>query len=87
MYKRQLLHSRAPLEEVFETYSNTDSDFLMIEMHDAMETCADDTMAVQRTAPVSYTHLTCVTPPKSRMLSHVVHYMSSPGKVLRVASN
>ena len=47
-----LLHSRAPLEEVFETYRNTDSDLLMIEMHDAMETCADDTMAVQRTTPV-----------------------------------
>ena len=47
-----LLHSRAPLEEVFETYRNTDSDFLMIEMHDAMETCADDTMAVQRASPV-----------------------------------
>ena len=47
-----LLHSRAPLEEVFETYRNTDSDFLMIEMHDAMETCADNAMAVQRTAPV-----------------------------------
>ena len=47
-----LLRSRAPLEEVFETYRNTDSDFLMIEMHDAMETCANDTMAVQRTASV-----------------------------------
>ena len=47
-----LLHSRAPLEEVFETYRNTDSDFLMLEMHDAMETCADDAMAVQRTAMV-----------------------------------
>lgn len=47
-----LLRSRAPLEEVFETYRNTDSDFLMIEMHDAMETCADDAMAVQRTSPV-----------------------------------
>ena len=47
-----LLHSRAPLEEVFQTYRNTDSDFLMIEMHDAMETCADNAMAVQRTAPV-----------------------------------
>ena len=47
-----LLHLKAPLEEVFETYRNTDSDLLMIEMHDAMETCADDTMAVQRTAPV-----------------------------------
>lgn len=47
-----LLHSRAPLEEVFETYRNTDSDFLMIEMHDAMETCADNAMAVQRTTPV-----------------------------------
>ena len=47
-----LLHSRAPLEEVFETYRNTDSDFLMLEMHDAMETCADNAMAVQRTAPV-----------------------------------
>lgn len=47
-----LLHLKAPLEEVFETYRNTDSDLLMIEMHDAMETCADDTMAVQRTTPV-----------------------------------
>ena len=47
-----LLHMKSPLEEVFETYRNTDSDFLMIEMHDAMETCADDTMAVQRTAMV-----------------------------------
>ena len=47
-----LLRSRAPLEEVFETYRNTDSDFLMIEMHDAMETCADDAMAVQRSAAV-----------------------------------
>ena len=47
-----LLHSRAPLEEVFETYRNTDSDFLMLEMHDAMETCADDAMAVQRSAAV-----------------------------------
>ena len=47
-----LLRSRAPLEEVFETYRNTDSDFLMLEMHDAMETCADDAMAVQRTAMV-----------------------------------
>lgn len=47
-----LLHMKSPLEEVFETYRNTDSDFLMIEMHDAMETCADDAMAVQRTAPV-----------------------------------
>ena len=47
-----LLHLKAPLEEVFETYRNTDSDFLMLEMHDAMETCADDTMAVQRTTPV-----------------------------------
>lgn len=47
-----LLHMQSPLEEVFETYRNTDSDLLMLEMHDAMETCADDTMAVQRTAPV-----------------------------------
>lgn len=47
-----LLRLKAPLEEVFEAYRNTDSDFLMIEMHDAMETCADDAMAVQRTAPV-----------------------------------
>lgn len=47
-----LLRSRAPLEEVFETYRNTDSDLLMLEMHDAMETCADDTMAVQRASPV-----------------------------------
>ena len=47
-----LLRSRAPLEAVFETYRNTDSDFLMLEMHDAMETCADDAMAVQRTAMV-----------------------------------
>ena len=47
-----LLHMQSPLEEVLETYRNTDSDFLMIEMHDAMETCADDAMAVQRTAPV-----------------------------------
>lgn len=47
-----LLRSRAPLEEVFETYRNTDSDLLMIEMHDAMETCADDAMAVQCTSPV-----------------------------------
>ena len=47
-----LLHMQSPLEEVFETYRNTDSDLLMIEMHDAMETCADDAMAVQRTSPV-----------------------------------
>ena len=47
-----LLRLKAPLEEVFETYRNTDSDLLMIEMHDAMETCADDTMAVQRASPV-----------------------------------
>lgn len=47
-----LLHLKAPLEEVFETYRNTDSDLLMIEMHDAMETCADDAMAVQQTAMV-----------------------------------
>ena len=47
-----LLRLKAPLEEVFETYRNTDSDLLMIEMHDAMETCADNAMAVQRTAPV-----------------------------------
>lgn len=47
-----LLHMKSPLEEVFETYRNTDSDFLMIEMHDAMETCADDAMAVRRTAAV-----------------------------------
>lgn len=47
-----LLRLKAPLEEVFETYRNTDSDLLMIEMHDAMETCADDTMAVKRTAAV-----------------------------------
>ena len=32
------VYKRQPLEEVFETYRNTDSDFLMIEMHDAMET-------------------------------------------------
>ena len=37
---------------MFEAYRNTDSDFLMVTMHDAMETCADDAMAVQRTAPV-----------------------------------
>jgi len=47
-----LLRLKAPLEEVFEAYRNTDSDFLMVTMHDAMETCADDAMAVQRTAPV-----------------------------------
>ena len=47
-----LLHMQSPLEEVFEAYRNTDSDFLMVTMHDAMETCADDAMAVQRTAPV-----------------------------------
>lgn len=47
-----LLHMQSPLEEVFETYRNTDSNFLMLEMHDAMETCADDTMSVQLTAPV-----------------------------------
>lgn len=47
-----LLRLNAPLEEVFEAYRNSDSDFLMVTMHDAMETCADDTMAVQRTAPV-----------------------------------
>ena len=47
-----LLHMQSPLEEVFETYRNTDSDLIMLEMHDAMETCADDTMAVQRTAAV-----------------------------------
>lgn len=47
-----LLRSRAPLEEVFETYRNTDSDLMMIEIHDAMETCADDAMAVQRAAAV-----------------------------------
>ena len=47
-----LLHMKSPLEEVFETYRNTDSDFLMIEMRDAMETCADDAMAVQRMATV-----------------------------------
>ena len=47
-----LLDMQSPLEEVFETYRNTDSDLLMIEMHDAMETCADDTMAVQRAAAI-----------------------------------
>lgn len=47
-----LLRLKAPLEGVFEAYRNTDSDFLMVTMHDAMETCADNTMAVQRTAPV-----------------------------------
>lgn len=47
-----LLRLKSPLEEVFETYRNTDSDLLMIEIHDAMETCADDAMAVQRTTPV-----------------------------------
>ena len=47
-----LLRLKAPLEEVFEAYRNTDSDFLMVTMHDAMETCADDAIAVQRTAPV-----------------------------------
>ena len=47
-----LLRLNAPLEEVFEAYRNTDSDFLMVTMHDAMETCADNAMAVQRTTPV-----------------------------------
>ena len=47
-----IVRMQSPLEEVFETYRNTDSDLLMIEMHDAMETCADDTMAAQRASPV-----------------------------------
>lgn len=47
-----LLRLPAPLEEVFETYRNTDSDFLMVTIHDAMETCAEDAMAIQRTAAV-----------------------------------
>ena len=47
-----LLHMQSPLEEMFEAYRNTDSDFLMLEMYDVMETCADDAMAVQRSAAV-----------------------------------
>ena len=67
-----LLHMQSPLEEVFEAYRNTDSDFLMIEMHDAMETCADDTMAVQRTAPV-YTQ----TPDYARERGELDKYRAS----------
>ena len=47
-----IVRMQSPLEEVFETYRNTASDLRMIEMHDAMETCADDTMAAQRASPV-----------------------------------